>query len=158
MCSRREFTTLCYIESDGKYLMLLRNKKQGDINAGKYIGIGGHIELHETPEECVLREAKEETGLDLGTVKLRGIITFAIDGYDEISFLYTCSDFSGELSSCKEGELCWVEKEHITDLPLWEGDAVFLKLIREREDVFSLRLTYENEVLTEASLDGSRII
>ncbi len=151
-------STLCYIERDGRYLMLRRNKKRNDINAGKYIGVGGHVELHETPEECIVREAREETGLELGKVDLRGIITFAIDDYDEVSFLYTCTDFRGEISACAEGDLCWVKKELVPSLPLWEGDAVFLRLLNERTDVFSLRLTYKENKLTEATLDGRRII
>jgi 8-oxo-dGTP diphosphatase len=152
-----ELTTLCYVERDGRYLMMYRNRKKDDVNAGKYIGIGGHVELHETPDECIVREALEETGLRLRNVRLRGLLTFVIDGRDERTFLYTCSDFEGEAGGCSEGELVWVERDRVRDLPLWEGDAVFLSLLSEREDVFSLKLVYSGGRLTGASLDGEEL-
>ena len=123
--TKQTFTTLCYVEKEGKYLMLHRTKKEHDINKDKYIGIGGHIEHGETPTECIKREALEETGLILKNPRLRGLITFVIDDTDEYSFLYTCTDFEGTLSECQEGDLEWIEKERIFDLPLWEGDKVF---------------------------------
>lgn len=147
------FTTLCYVEKDGQYLMLHRNKKKKDINKDKYIGIGGHIEHGESPTECILREAREETGLTLKNVRLRGLITFVIDDLDEYTFLYTCDDFEGELTDCNEGDLEWVEKKRIGDLPLWEGDRVFFRLLDEREDFFSLKLVYVNDVLTDTRIE-----
>lgn len=143
------FTTLCYVEQDGKYLMLHRTKKEQDINKGKYIGIGGHLEHGESPDECILREAYEETGLLLKNPKLRGLITFVIDDMDEYTFLYTCKDFSGEIHECDEGELKWVSKDSLDKIPLWEGDKVFLPMLDEREDFFTIKLVYENDRLIE---------
>lgn len=143
------FTTLCYVEQDGKYLMLHRTKKEQDINKGKYIGIGGHLEHGEAPDECILREAYEETGLRLKNPKLRGLITFVIDDMDEYTFLYTCKDFSGEIHECDEGELKWVSKDSLDKIPLWEGDKVFLPMLDEREDFFTIKLVYENDRLVE---------
>lgn len=143
------FTTLCYVEQDGKYLMLHRTKKEQDINKGKYIGIGGHLEHGESPDECILREAYEETGLRLKNPKLRGLITFVIDDMDEYTFLYTCKDFSGEIHECDEGELKWVSKDSLDKIPLWEGDKVFLPMLDEREDFFTIKLVYENDRLVE---------
>lgn len=148
--TKQTFTTLCYVEKDGKYLMLHRTKKEHDINKDKYIGIGGHIEHGETPTECIKREALEETGLILKNPRLRGLITFVIDDLDEYSFLYTCTDFEGVLTECREGDLEWIEKDRIYDLPLWEGDKVFFKLLDEEEAFFSLKLVYENDVLVRA--------
>lgn len=146
---KQEFTTLCYVEHEGKVLMLNRNKKKQDINKDKYIGIGGHLEHGESPEECILREAFEETGLTLHNPKLRGMITFVIDDYDEYSFLYTCDDFEGELRECDEGELVWVEKERVRELPLWEGDREFLPMLWEESGFFTIKLVYVNDRLTE---------
>ena len=140
-------TTLCYVEKDDKYLMLHRTKKENDINKDKYIGIGGHIEHGETPDECIIREAFEETGLKLINPKLRGIITFVIDDTDEYSFLYTCTDFSGTMHECNEGELEWIEKSRLEELPLWEGDKIFFKLLEEEKEFFSLKLVYVNDEL-----------
>ena len=109
------FTTLCYIEQDGKYLMLHRNKKKDDINKNKYIGIGGHLEHGETPEECIVRETLEETGLKLENPVLRGMITFVMDEVTEHSFLYTCDAFSGSIHVCTEGELVWIEKDKVLE-------------------------------------------
>ena len=108
MNNKLEITTLCYVEQNGQYLMLHRNKKQNDINKDKYIGIGGHMEHDESPKECVMREAFEETGLELDEPKLRGILTFVIDDMTELCFLYTCEKYSGELHSCNEGDLVWI--------------------------------------------------
>lgn len=143
------FTTLCYVEQDGKYLMLHRTKKEQDINKGKYIGIGGHLEHGESPDECILRETYEETGFRLKNPKLRGLITFVIDDMDEYTFLYTCKDFSGEIHECDEGELKWVSKDSLDKIPLWEGDKVFLPMLDEREDFFTIKLVYENDRLVE---------
>ncbi|MCR5272843.1 MAG: 8-oxo-dGTP diphosphatase [Lachnospiraceae bacterium] len=152
------FTTLCYIENEGKYLMLHRTKKEVDINKDKYIGVGGHVEQGEAPDECIFREVREETGLTMKNARLRGLITFVIDDLDEYTFLYTCDSFEGDMIECDEGDLVWVEKEKIFDLPLWEGDKIFFKLLDEREDVFELKLVYLNNVLTEAKLDGRKLM
>ena len=156
---KRYETTLCYLYGEKGVLMLHRTKKENDINKDKYIGVGGHLEHGESPEECVLREVKEETGLQMTSYRLRGIITFVIDEIDEITFLYTCDGWEGELSgeSCDEGELVWIEKEKIEKLPIWPGDKIFFRLLSERENVFSLKLTYIHDELTEAAVDGKKI-
>lgn len=130
--------------------MLHRNKKENDINKNKYIGVGGHIEHGESPEDCIIREAFEETGLKLKNPALRGFLTFVINDIDEYTFLFTCDDFEGELSECSEGELEWVNKEDVAKLPLWEGDIQFLKLLDTEKEFFSLKLVYVNDVLIEA--------
>ena len=136
-------TTLCYIEKDGCWLMLHRIKKAQDENQGKWIGIGGHLEENESPEECVLREAKEETGLSLTGLRLRGIITFILpDWGNELTFLYTTETKDSDLPDCPEGVLKWVPIDQVDSLPLWEGDRVFLPLLRTRRDCFSLKLIY----------------
>ena len=153
-------TTLCYLERDGSLLMLFRNKKAVDENHGKWIGVGGKFEEGETPEECAVREVYEETGLKVGSLKLRGIITFVMQPLTtEYMFLYTCDDFSGELSDpdgCPEGILRWVEKEKLDELPMWEGDRIFLRLLMEEHPFFSLKLCYDqNGSLSQAVLDGT---
>ncbi len=150
---KQAFTTLCYVEKDGKYLMLHRTKKEKDINKDKYIGIGGHIEHGETPNECIIREAREETGLRLINPRLRGLLTFVIDDMDEYTFLYTCTDFEGTLKECDEGDLEWIPKEKIKDLPLWEGDKIFFKMLEEKEDFFTLKLVYVNDKLVDYHFD-----
>lgn len=149
-------TTLCYMEQDGKYLMLHRIKKEHDINEGKWIGIGGHFEPGESPEECLIREVKEETGLTLTSWKFRGIVTFSSDGSPtEYMCLYTADAFTGELlEDCSEGILQWVPKEEVTNLRLWEGDRVFLDLLTKDAPFFSLKLTYVQDRLVECVLDG----
>lgn len=153
-----KITTLCYIEREEKYLMMHRIKKKNDVNEGKWIGVGGHLEKGECPEECLYREVKEETGLCLKSHKLRGIISFCCEGYEqECIFLYTSDQFEGEwehLPSCNEGKLEWVEKKRIEDLELWEGDRIFLRLIREEAPFFSLKLCYEGEHLVEVRMNG----
>ena len=144
-------TTLCYIEQDEKYLMLHRVSKEKDINKDKWIGVGGKFEYGESPEECLLREVKEETGLTLLNYRLRGILTFSCDEIDpEYIFLYTSDKFEGEITTCDEGALEWVKKKDILSLNLWEGDKLMFKLLDEREDVFSLKLTYKGDRLVEA--------
>ncbi|MEE3462231.1 MAG: 8-oxo-dGTP diphosphatase [Lachnospiraceae bacterium] len=139
-------TTLCYLEKDGSYLMLHRTKKKHDLNEGKWIGVGGHFEEGESPEECIRREVLEETGYTMHTVKLRGIITFCSPRVpEEIMFLYTSDDFSGTEKVCDEGELRWIPKDEILNLPLWEGDRVFLPMLDTRDDIFSLKLIYDAE-------------
>ncbi len=151
----RNLTTLCYIERDGAYLMMHRVKKEQDINKDKWIGVGGHFEEGESPEECLLREVAEETGLTLTEYRLRGVITFMTDTYPaEYMFLYTAEGFSGIMHACEEGDLEWVPKAKVEQLPIWEGDKIFFRLLEERRDFFSLKLRYEKDTLAEAVLDG----
>lgn len=146
-------STLCYIEKDGQYLMLLRNKKKNDVNEGKWIAPGGKLEPGESPEECALREVREETGLKLGRLNMRGILTFSSEGWeDEYIFVFTADEFSGELIDCNEGELKWIDKKDILSLNLWEGDRIFLKMLIEDEPFFSLKLSYKGDELVEKSL------
>lgn len=155
---KSNLTTLCYIEKDEAYLMMHRVKKENDINKDKWVGVGGHFEENESPEECLLRETAEETGLTLTSFKLRGIITFICDRWQtEYMFLYTADRFCGELITCDEGNLEWVKKTDVFNLPVWEGDKIFFRLLNEREAFFSLKLCYEGEELVEAVLDGERI-
>ena len=152
-------TSLCYIERDGKYLMLHRTKKQNDPNQNKWIGIGGKFEEGESPEDCVTREVKEETGLTLTDYHFRGVVTFASDKYPtEYMYLFTATDFTGALTACNEGELAWIEKERIGTLPLWEGDRVFLRLLAAEQPFFSLKLVYRGDALEKAVLDGKDLI
>jgi len=151
-------TTLCYIEKDDAYLMLHRVKKENDINKDKWIGIGGHFENTESPEECLLREVKEETGLTLHSYRFRGLVTFVtLQGVSEYMCLFTSDDFSGELTTCNEGDLEWVKKGRFSELNLWEGDYIFLRLLEERDTFFSLKLVYDEDKLVEAILDGSKL-
>lgn len=152
-------TTLCYIEQNNRYLMLHRIKKKKDLNQDKWIGVGGHFEMGETPEECLLREVKEETGLTLTAWRFRGIVTFLSDEWPEGEYmcLYTADGFEGELTECEEGVLEWVEKEKVPLLPVWEGDKIFLRLLLEEREFFSLKLRYEGEHLAEAVLDGKKM-
>ena len=151
----RNLTTLCYIERDDAYLMMHRGKKERDINRDKWIGVGGHFEEGESPEECLLREVMEETGLTLTDYRLRGVITFMTDTYPaEYMFLYTAEGFTGIMHACNEGELEWVPKVKVEQLPIWEGDRIFFRLLEERQDFFSLKLRYEGDTLAEAVLDG----
>ena len=148
-------TSLCYIERDGKYLMLHRTKKVNDENHDKWIGVGGKFEEGESPEECMLREVQEETGLTLTQWRYRGIVTFVSDEWGgEYMHLFTADGYSGELKSCEEGELEWVEKERLYSLPIWEGDKIFLRLLDSGRPFFSLKLCYEGERLVSAALDG----
>lgn len=159
MTSRNNLTTLCYLEQNGCYLMLHRTKKEKDINKDKWIGIGGHLEEGESPEECLVREMREETGVTPVSPKLRGIITFVSDRYGtEYMFLYSAKAYQGELSSdCPEGDLQWVEKDRISSLPLWEGDKIFLRLMSENHPFFSLKLSYQGDNLVYAALDGEEL-
>ncbi|MBR0277221.1 MAG: 8-oxo-dGTP diphosphatase [Clostridia bacterium] len=151
-------TTLCYIKKDNKYLMLYRNKKENDINHDKWIGIGGKIEDGETPGQCLLREVKEETGLTLNSYLFRGIVHFVSDVYEnEDMYLYTSEDFSGELIPCDEGELKWIDRDKLYDLTLWEGDKIFLGLIRADAEFFDLTVEYKGDKLISASI-GEEII
>ena len=143
-------TTLCYIEQDGKYLMLHRTAKEKDVNKDKWIGVGGKFEPGEAPEECLCREVLEETGLTLLNYRFRGVLTFLCDAAEpEYIFLYTADRFSGSLKACDEGDLEWMDKVAVYDLNLWEGDKVMFRLLKERETPFSLKLRYENDRLAE---------
>jgi 8-oxo-dGTP diphosphatase len=135
-------TVLCYIEKNGKYLMLFRNKKENDINSGKYIGVGGHIELGETKEEALIREVKEETNLDVINYEYFGKVFFKDDDFEENMYLFTVTEFKGELKECDEGELHWINKENILDVPHWEGDKYFLEKIKNNEKGFEMSLIY----------------
>ena len=152
-------TTLCYIERDGQYLMLHRTMKENDLNHDKWIGIGGKFEDKESPEDCVIRETLEETGLTLTSYQYRGIVTFVSDKWEtEYMHLFTADGFEGELIECDEGELDWIAKDKLLELTLWEGDKIFLRLIDTPCPFFSLKLVYRGEELTEAVLDGKNIV
>ncbi|BFL48293.1 NUDIX domain-containing protein [Lactonifactor longoviformis] len=152
-------TTLCYIEKDECYLMLHRIMKKIDINKDKWIGVGGHFEEGESPEECLLREVKEETGLTLTSYSFRGLVTFLSDRWQpEYMCLYTADKYEGEMISCDEGILEWVPKEQLSKLNLWEGDRIFFRLLEENASFFSLKLRYEGDTLVEACLDGTDIL
>lgn len=154
-------TTLCYIEKEDRYLMLHRISKKNDVNKEKWIGVGGHFEKDESPEDCLLREVKEETGLALTSYHFRGIVTFILKDkgseLTEYMCLYTADDYEGTLYDCNEGVLKWVNKNEIFNLNLWEGDRIFLRLLQENHPFFSLKLVYEGNCLKEAVLDGKRI-
>lgn len=149
-------STLCYIEKDGKYLMLHRTVKKNDVNKDKWIGVGGHFEKDESPEECLLREVREETGYTLTSWKFRGLVTFVSgSGVTEYMSLFTADGFTGEPVPCDEGDLVWINKEEVLHLNIWEGDKIFFRLLNEGREFFSLKLVYDGtDQLTEASLDG----
>ncbi len=149
-------STLCYIEKDRKYLMLHRTVKENDINKDKWIGVGGHFEADESPEECLIREVKEETGYTLTSYRYRGIVTFVSgNGITEYMSLFTADGFEGEETDCDEGELEWVDIDRIHELNIWEGDKIFFRLMEEECDFFSLKLVYDGQdQLISASLNG----
>ena len=151
-------TTLCYITRGNDVLLLHRTKKEKDINKDKWIGIGGKFEENESPDECLLREAKEETGLTLTNYRLRGIVTFLSDQAEgEYMYLFTADGFAGELIDCDEGELRWVSREFMNQLPTWEGDRIFLDLLWQDAPFFLLKLSYTGDTLVEAVLNGEKI-
>ncbi len=151
-------TTLCYIEKNDSFLMLHRTKKENDVNKDKWIGIGGKFEDGESPDDCLIREVKEEVGLSLLSYKFRGIVTFISDNYPtEYMHLFTSDDFTGEITSCNEGEPVWVNKKDIHSLSIWEGDKIFFRLLEENRPFFSLKLRYTGELLIEAVLDGKKL-
>ena len=151
-----KLTTLCYLIKDGQWLMLYRNAGKQDGNEGKWIGVGGHFEEGESPEECMLREVREETGLALTSYAFRGIVTFVSDCQEtEYMFLYTADDWKGTLGACDEGTLSWVPEAQVMNRPLWEGDRVFLRLLQTDAPFFSLKLVYHGEQLVEGILDGN---
>ncbi|MBQ3253096.1 MAG: 8-oxo-dGTP diphosphatase [Acholeplasmatales bacterium] len=146
-------TVLCYIEDNNKYLMLHRTKKNQDLNEGKWLGIGGHIEANETPDEALIREVLEETGLTLLNYTFNGIVEFINDNYKEIMYLYTSNSFEGLISECNEGELSWIDKDKILSLNLWDGDKIFLKKLFNNETNFYLRLYYDNNNFVRSDSD-----
>ena len=151
-----KLTTLCYLIKDGQWLMLYRNAGKQDGNEGKWIGVGGHFEEGESPEECMLREVREETGLTLTSHVFRGIVTFVSDCQEtEYMFLYTADGWKGTLDACDEGTLAWVPEDQVMNRPLWEGDRVFLRLLQTDAPFFSLKLVYHGEQLVEGILDGN---
>jgi len=152
-------TTLCYVLRGNEVLMLHRIKKKKDMYQAKWIGIGGKFEADETPDECLLREALEETGLTLTAWQCRGVVTFLTNGpWDgEYMYLFTADGFEGELKECDEGDLRWVSREFLDQLPKWEGDQVFLDLLWQGAPFFLLKLRYEGDRLVEAVLDGKKI-
>lgn len=152
-------TSLCYIEQNGCYLLLHRTKKQNDINHDKWIGIGGKFNEGESPEDCVRRETREETGLELDNLRYCGIVTFLSDGMAETEFmhLFKATEFSGEIRECDEGVLEWIPKEKFAELPHWDGDRIFLTLLDREFPFFSLKLTYRGDSLEEALLNGTPV-
>ena len=151
-------TTLCYILRGNECLMLHRVKKENDLNKDKWIGIGGKFEDKESPEDCLLREVQEETGLTLTDYAYRGIVTFVSDRWPtEYMHLFTANGFEGELKQCDEGELEWLPWEELTKIPHWEGDEIFLRLVKQDVPFFSLKLCYQGETLVRAVLDGKTL-
>jgi 8-oxo-dGTP diphosphatase len=148
-------TTLCYIQSGEEYLLLHRTKKANDQSHDKWLGIGGKFEDKESPEDCILREVKEETGLTLTSYQYRGIVTFVSDVWEtEYMHLFTADGFSGTVQECDEGELEWIGKDRYLSLPMWEGDQIFLRLLQTDCPFFSLKLVYRGESLQSAVLNG----
>lgn len=162
----KNMTTLCYIESEDSYLMMHRVSKKNDPNQDKWVGIGGHFKEGESPEECLLREAMEETGLKLTSYRYAGIVTFVSDKWgSEYMHLFTADGFEGQITDengqmrrCNEGVFEWVKKSEVFHLPVWEGDKIFFRLLQEKRSFFSLKLCYEGENLVEAILDGKNIL
>ncbi len=151
-------STLVYIERGSEYLMLHRTKKENDLNHDKWIGVGGKFEADESPEECMLREAREETGLTLTRWRYRGLVTFVSDRWEtEYMHLFTADRWTGEPKECDEGELAWIDRDALLSLHLWEGDKLFLRLLRGDEPFFSLKLRYEGETLVFAALNGQPV-
>ncbi len=151
-------TTLCYMEKEGRYLMLHRTKKEKDINKDKWIGVGGKFEDKESPEDCLLREVKEETGLTLKDYRFRGIITFITDRYEtEYMHLYSAYDWEGDMISCDEGDLEWLDMQAVFDLQIWEGDKIFFWLMQHDAPFFSLRLEYVGDTLVSYALNGQYV-
>ncbi len=153
-------TTLCYLEKDGAYLMLHRIKKKNDYNHDKWVGVGGKFEPFESPEDCLVREVREETGLTLKRWHCRGIVTFVLGQMTEYMHLYTADAWEGEMiqgDACNEGVLEWVPKSRVLELPIWEGDKLFFRLLEEQRPYFSLKLVYEGDTLVQAVLDGEPI-
>ena len=150
-----KMTTLCYLEQEGRYLMLHRTKKENDENHDKWIGVGGKFEDGESPEDCMRREVWEETGLTVTAFRYRGIVTFVSDVYPcEYMHLFTCDSFVGEITAnCEEGELVWIDKNEIENLSIWQGDKIFLKLLDTEKRFFSLKLEYSKDDLISHKIE-----
>lgn len=144
-----DYTVLCYLKKGNQYLFMLRNKEKNDLNEGKWIGIGGHIEPGESKEEALIREVKEETGFTINSFKYRGEILFINNDYQEIMYVFTSDDFSGEMIECDEGELSWIDKDKILDLNLWEGDRYFLKPLLNSDKMIKFEMIYKDKELVE---------
>lgn len=154
-----KLSTLCYLEQNGRYLMLHRTVKKNDVNKDKWIGVGGHFEQDESPEECLLREVREETGYTLTSYRFRGLVTFVSGtGVTEYMSLFTANGFMGDPIPCDEGELEWVEKSRVFDLNIWEGDKIFFHLLETSEEFFSLKLVYDGtDKLIYSAVNGSAL-
>lgn len=151
-------STLCYVIRRDQVLMLHRVKKKNDVNKDKWIGIGGKFEAEESPDECLLRECREETGLRLTSWQCRGVVTFLQEGGEgEYMYLFTAEEFEGNLHDCPEGDLQWVSREFLYGLPMWEGDRIFLDLLWQDAPFFLLTLRYRGDVLIQAVLNGQEI-
>lgn len=152
-------TTLCYLERGEEYLMLHRTKKENDLNHDKWIGVGGKFQDKESPEDCLLQETWEETGLTLTSYRYRGLVTFISNLWPtEYMHLFTADGWTGEPHPCDEGELAWIKKADLLSLPLWKGDQIFLDLLDRNTPFFSLKLQYEGDDLVLAVLNGERIV
>ncbi len=152
-------TTLCYLERGDEYLMLHRTKKENDLNHDKWVGVGGKFQDKESPEDCVLRETWEETGLTLTRYRYRGLVTFISNQWEtEYMHVFTADQWTGEPHPCDEGDLAWIKKTDLRVLPLWEGDQIFLDLLERDAPFFSLKLQYEGDTLVLAVLDGKRLV
>ena len=152
-------STLCYLERGEEYLMLHRVKKKNDVNHDKWIGVGGKFQAGESPEDCILRETWEETGLTLTSYRYRGLVTFISNLWPtEYMHLFTATGWTGTPHPCDEGELAWIQKAQLLTLPMWEGDRIFLKLLEENVPFFSLKLRYQGDHLAEAVLNGKQIV
>ena len=145
-----EYTTMIYLKKDDCYLLLLRNKEKNDINEGKWIGVGGHLEKGETKEHALLRETKEETGLEVKHFEYRGKLLFVNDDFEEVMYLYLVDSVSGNLIECDEGELKWIKEEELMSLDMWEGDKVFLPILLDKKDFIYLKLIYKNDTFVKS--------
>ena len=152
MAKKLEKTVMCYIFDHDKVLLLYRNKKKNDINEGKYIGVGGHIEEGETPLDAVIREVKEETNLDIENPTLCSLIYFENETIKEEMYVYKIFSFKGELIDCDEGRLEWIDKKDLFSIPMWEGDQYFLKPILENAPYFEMILKYQGNTLIKRKL------